>query len=140
MQGQIGIYLDLKEHLADELIPIIKRYEMEPDIVWYIPAFFMKEIKKVKKNCPECVIMPDPGKEKNIYKLVKKVQALVIATDMSKLSESFVKTAHENNAKVFTDDDKGTIEEWQKIIKWGTEGIQTDQPEKLITFLKKQNY
>ncbi len=138
-KGQIGIYLDLKEHLADELIPIIKRYEMEQDIVWYIPAFYMKEIKKVKKNCYKCIVMPDPGKEKNISRLVKKVQPFVIATDMSNLNESYVKTAHENNSKVFTDDEAGNIEEWKKIIKWGTDGIQTDQPERLIKFLKKQN-
>ena len=57
---------------------------------------------------------------------------------MSKLNESFVKTAHVDNAKVFVDEKKGTKEEWEQIINWGTDGIQTDNPAALIEFLKKR--
>jgi glycerophosphoryl diester phosphodiesterase len=28
--------------------------------------------------------------------------------------------------------------EWKKIIDWGTDGIQTDQPEALIEYLKRK--
>jgi glycerophosphoryl diester phosphodiesterase len=42
----------------------------------------------------------------------------------------------ELKVKVFTDDDAGNIEEWKKILSWGTDGIQTDNPEKLIQFLE----
>ena len=40
--------------------------------------------------------------------------------------------------KVIVDEDQGTEEEWEKIIGWGTDGIQTDNPEKLIEYLKNR--
>ncbi len=111
---------------------------MERDIVWYIPAIFMKEIKKVKKSCPKCVIMPDPGKEKNIKKVIEETQPKVLATDMGELSASYVKIAHQYGVKIFTDDKKATPQEWEQILKWGTDGIQTDQAKKLIERLNKK--
>ena len=135
-RGKIGIYLDLKEPNVKQLVEIIQRYEMERDIVWYVPASYMDVLKEIKINCHKCVPMPDPGPKKNIAKVVEQIHPQVLATDMSKLSESFVKTAHANNAMVFVDENDGTMTEWKKILKWGTDGIQTDRPEELIEFLR----
>ena len=137
-RGQIGIYLDLKEPLVPELLKIIQKYDMERDIVWYISASQMNTIKELQRLCYKCIAMPDPGPEKNIDEVVKQVRPRVIASDMGELSESFVKRSHDNNAKVFVDDKKGTTEEWEKIISWGTDGIQTDNPQALIEFLKNR--
>lgn len=137
-RGQIGIYLDLKEPLVPELIQIINKYDIERNIVWYIPASHMDLIKELKKLCYQCVPMPDPGGEKNIKEVERQVQPQVIASDMRNLSESFVKTAHTNNTKVFVDEDKGTKEEWEQIINWGTDGIQTNNPAALIDYLKNR--
>jgi len=57
---------------------------------------------------------------------------------MNNLNESFVKSAHAINAKVIVDEKKGTKEEWEQIINWGTDGIQTDNPAALIEFLKNR--
>ncbi len=135
-RGQIGIYLDLKEPLVLEIIKIIKKYEMERDVVWYIQASYMDILKSVKKNCSKCIHMPDPGPEENISKVVEQIHPLILASDMRNLSENFVKTAHANQAMVFVDEDKGTVDEWEKILRWGTDGIQTDHPDELIEFLK----
>ncbi len=137
--GQIGIYLDLKENLVSELVELIKKYNMERDIVWYIPASFMEPIKQVQDNCYKCLPMPDPGPAKNIVKVAKEVQPQVIATDMGELNSNYMKIAHENSIIVFVDEDKGNPKEWEKILDWGTEGIQTDKPEELIRFIKERN-
>jgi len=137
-RGQIGIYLDLKEPLVSELIQIINKYDLERDIVWYIPASHMDLIKELKNLCYKCLPMPDPGPEINIQEVERQVHPRLIASDMSKLSESFVKTAHANKAKVFVDEKKGTKEEWEQIINWGTDGIQTDNPALLIEFLQNR--
>ncbi|MDP2336995.1 MAG: glycerophosphodiester phosphodiesterase family protein [Bacteroidota bacterium] len=137
-RGQIGIYLDLKEPLVPELLQIIHKYDMERDIIWYIPASHMEIIKQLKSLCYKCVPMPDPGQEKNIGEVVNQVHPQVLASDMGQLNESFVKTAHAIQAKVFVDENKGTPEEWQQIINWGTDGIQTDDPAALIEFLKNR--
>ena len=137
-RGQIGIYLDLKEDLVDELVEIITKYEMEGDIVWYIPASYMDAIKDLKSLCPQCVPMPDPGPAENIAEVINQVQPPVIATDMGELSEEYIKIAHENNAMVFVDEDNGNEVEWSKILDWGTDGIQTDKPQDLIRFLSER--
>ena len=136
-RGKIGIYIDLKEPLVPEVLSLLQKYQMEGNAVWYIHHLRMKQIKKVNKSCDKCYVMPDPGKEKNIKKVVRKAKPVVLATDMSKLNDQFVKTAHKYNVKVFTDDDAGNVEEWKKILEWGTDGIQTNHPEKLIQYLKK---
>jgi len=139
-QGKIGIYLDLKDADPSSLIGIIKEYNMEAKIVWYIPAFYNKAIMEVKSSCPDCLVMPDPGAEKNIEKVITAYQPKVLASDMDQLAQSFVEKAHSKGALVFVDDDEddpGKWEkEWKKIMDWGTDGIQTDQPEALITYIK----
>lgn len=137
-RGQIGIYLDLKEPLVPELLKIIHRYDMEREIVWYISSSQMNTIKELQGLCYKCIAMPDPGPGKNIEEVVKQVRPRVIASDMGQLTESFVKTSHVNNAKVFVDDKKETPEEWEQIIKWGTDGIQTDNPQALIELIKNR--
>ena len=137
-KGKIGIYLDLKEPLIKELLPIIRKYRMGSDIIWYISGNRMEEIKLLKSLCVECIPMPDPGPEKNIAGICNQLHPRVLASDMGQLSESFVKTAHEYGAKVIVDEKKGTPEEWEQILNWGTEGIQTDNPEALLDFLKKR--
>jgi len=136
-KGKIGIYLDLKEPDVNAQVEIIKHYGMEQNIIWYIPASRMGVIKEVKMNCDKCIPMPDPGPKENIEKVFKEVQPLVIATDMGELNEEYMKIAKKYNIKVIVDEKDGTIEEWRKILKWGTDGIQTDNPEKLIEYLKR---
>ncbi|MEI8114638.1 MAG: glycerophosphodiester phosphodiesterase family protein [Bacteroidia bacterium] len=137
-RGQIGIYLDLKEPLVPELLRIIHKYDMERNIIWYIPASRMEIIKQLKTLCYQCIPMPDPGPEKNIQEVVTQIHPRMLASDMGQLNESFVKTAHANRLKVFVDEEKGTPAEWEQIIQWGTDGIQTDNPAALIKFLKNR--
>lgn len=138
-QGKIGIYLDLKEPIVPELIEIIKEYKMERNIVWCIPASRMDAIKQVEKFCNSCIVMPDPGDEKNVLPVIEKIHPLVIAPVMDDFSETYVKTCHANGVKVFVDEDKGTEDEWDWILNLGTDGIQTDNPEELIKFIKKRS-
>ena len=141
-QDKIGIYLDLKEADPKALIPIIKKYGMQEAIVWYLPASAHKELEAIKTNCPECLIMPDPGKKRNIKKVLNIYEPKYMASDMGHISKSFVRQLHANEVKVFVDDDeddpKKWQKEWQKLMKLGVDGIQTDQPEALIKFLSSQ--
>jgi len=135
-QGKIGIYLDLKAASIPALVEIIKKYGMEGDILWYIPASNMKGLKELVAVCPTCVPMPDAGPATNIEAVISQVRAKMLATDMGELSENFVKTAHQHYAMVTTDEKEGTPAEWKQIIEWKTDGIQTDNPAALIDYLK----
>jgi len=135
-KGKIGIYLDLKDAPVPELMKIIRKYNMERDIIWYIPAQYLLKEDNAAVLFGNSFPMPDPGTEKKLEKVIEKLKPCVIATDMSVLSQSFVETAHNAGAKVFVDEDKGTSAEWDKILRWKTDGIQTDDPEKLIHYLR----
>lgn len=137
-RGRIGIYLDLKEPLVPEVLRIIRKYDMERDVVWYIPASHMEIINQLKSLCNNCIPMPDPGAEENVAEVNAQVRPLVIASDMANLTDRFVKVAHESGTKVFADEKKGTPEEWEQMIQWGVDGIQTDNPAALIEFLKSR--
>lgn len=137
-KGKAGIYLDLKAAPVPDLIKIIKQYNMERDVLWYIPSDRVGEIAELRTDCPDCILMPDPGKAENVISVIERFDAKVLATDMGELDSIFIDNAHSHNSIVIVDEDKGTEEEWTRILEWHTDGIQTDDPEKLIAFLKKR--
>tara|TARA_R110000868_G_scaffold383617_1_gene650859 strand:- start:93 stop:923 length:831 start_codon:yes stop_codon:yes gene_type:complete len=142
-QGKIGIYLDLKDADPRDLIKIIKKYEMEENIVWYLPASAKKLLMDIKTNCSTCLIMPDPGQEENIKRVLDLFEPKFLASDMGNISNSYIEQAHQNQVKVFVDDDEDNPnkwqQEWQTLIDMSVDGIQTDQPEALISFIKSVN-
>jgi glycerophosphoryl diester phosphodiesterase len=136
--GKTGIYLDLKAAPVKQLADIVRQHGMEKEIIWYIPASDLGDISELKSSCPECILMPDPGSGKNIKPVHEMFNSCIIATDMGELSPEYVSTAHSNKQLVITDEKKGTQAEWQQIIDWKTDGIQTNSPEELISFLKSR--
>jgi glycerophosphoryl diester phosphodiesterase len=136
-KGKIGIYLDLKDAPVAELMKIIQKFDMEKDIIWYMPYQYLMNLENVDTLFGSSFIMPDPQNEKNLKPMFEKLNAGIVATDMGELSEHFVKVVHGNGAKVFVDEKEGTIVEWQKITDWKTDGIQTDNPAGLIEFLNQ---
>jgi glycerophosphoryl diester phosphodiesterase len=134
--GRIGIYLDLKAAPVSQLVQLIKREGMEKDIIWYISSSDSKDINELKASCPDCICMPDPGSADNIKSTADRFNNCILATDMDALNYEFVNIAHSHNIKVITDDKEGTPDEWTTILDWKTDGIQTDRPEELISFLK----
>lgn len=139
-KGKIGIYLDLKDAPVPDLVRLLKKYKMERDVVWYIPATYLKEIKELQTICPDCIPMVDPGSESRMDEVFSQIKTPALATDMGELSCNFVEKAHRNKAIVFVDEKEGTEAEWSMILKWKTDGIQTDRPEELIQFLKNQKH
>lgn len=138
-KGKIGIYLDLKEPDVKAQIDIIKEYGMERDIIWYISGSKSGVINAVKSNCHNCIVMPDPGHKENISNIAEKFNPTVIATDMGELNDDYMKLAKKYNIKVIVDEKRGTEKEWDKILKMGTDGIQTDKPERLIEYITNRD-
>lgn len=134
--GKIGIYLDLKEADPQVLIPLLRKYDMAQTTVWYLSAAQRELIQSVQRECPECRVMPDPGSETNISKAAELYHPDILATDMGQLSASFVMEAHRLGSMVFVDDRAAILQEWKRILSYGTDGIQTDQPEALIRYLQ----
>ncbi len=128
--GKIGIYLDLKNAPVEPLAKAIMAHDMEHNVIWYADV---DELKRMKETCPECVEMPDPGPEKFLAKLIEVAKPRVIASVWRYYSPSFVKTCHDAGAIVIVDESDPSC--WKDAIAWGSDGIQTNYPEKLIQYL-----
>ena len=134
-RGNIGIYLDLKEPLIEKIVTLIRKYNMESNVFWYVPVSHVDAIFLVKQLCPDCIAMPDPGKEINLEPTLQQLKPMIVAPVMKDFSETYVETAHKYGAKVFVDEDRGGEREWNRMLKLGADGIQTDNPEALINYL-----
>jgi glycerophosphoryl diester phosphodiesterase len=133
-RGRIGIYLDLKEAPVAPLVEAIQARGMEHDVLWYASA---DELKEVKRLCPECMEMPDPGPERHLPKLLEDLKPRVVASVWRHFSKSFVDRCHAAGAIVIVDESDPSC--WEQAIAWGSDGIQTDHPRYLIERLKQQN-
>jgi len=131
-KGKCGIYLDLKEAQVKPLVDKIKARGMERDVLWYADDH---ELEQVKGLCPKCIIMPDPGAEENMPNLIERFKPDVIAAVWRHYSQSFVEKCHDAGAIVIVDESDPNC--WEDALKWGSDGIQTDHPEELIEFLRK---
>jgi len=72
-KNEIGIYLDLKDAPVPELMELIRKYNMENDVVWYIPYQYLSQIENVNKLFCNSFPMPDPQSEENIKAAVEKI-------------------------------------------------------------------
>lgn len=130
-KGKIGIYMDLKQADTKEVADIISEYGMAHDVIWYASS---GELLALADHCPECLPMPDPGAERALPRLIERHQPKVIAAVWRHYSPTFVQTCHEAGAIVIVDESDPSC--WEDAIAWGSDGVQTDRPEKFIEFLK----
>lgn len=132
-KGKTGIYLDLKDGDVEELVKIIKQHGMEREILWYA---WPQNLNRLNQVCPHCIAMPDPILEINLPNTIKQFHPTVIASTWKRYSRKFVETCHQAGAIVIVDEsDPGC---WKEALQWGSDGIQTDHPAKLIEYLKQR--
>jgi glycerophosphoryl diester phosphodiesterase len=103
---------------------------MEREVLWYVGG---NNLKDLKRECPDCIGMPDPGPESNLATLLDEHRPKVVASVWRYYSKSFVEACHKAGAIVIVDESDPTC--WDDAVAWGSDGIQTDHPEELIDFL-----
>jgi glycerophosphoryl diester phosphodiesterase len=130
-KGRVGIYLDLKDASVDKVVSIVKRWDMAGQVLWYAD---FNELERVAKLCPECILMPDPGPEENLPKVIERFQPSVIAVVWRHYSQSFAAKCHQADAIVIVDESGPTC--WEDARAWNSDGIQSDHPAQLITLLE----
>lgn len=109
---------------------------MAHDVLWYGPIQYTAVMKQLQRQYPDIVLMPDPLTEQGIPYIVKELNPRVIAASWRNYSDSFVNTCHASNAIVIVDESDAGC--WEQAIDWGSDGIQTDEPAKLIEFLNSR--
>ncbi len=130
-RGRIGIYLDLKQADVVKVASLIQKYEMTEDVIWYTGGPPLRELRRC---CPDCIPMPDPGPEKNLSRLIQEISPKVVAATWKNITRSFVESCHESGSLVIVDDDGPDT--WSTMLEWGVDGIQTDHVDELIELLR----
>jgi glycerophosphoryl diester phosphodiesterase len=132
-KGKIGIYLDLKDAPVDEVANQIKAHGMQRQVVWCISP---DQVAVVKRACAECLPMPDPESEETLPRMLEQTAAKIVAPVWRDFSSTFAAKCHAIGVIVFVDEQKPDTGHWQLLLNWGADGIQTDDPEQLIKFLR----
>ena len=132
-KDRVGIYLDLKDASVDKAVSIVDKWDMTRQVLWYAD---FNELERVAELCPECILMPDPGPEANLPKVINRFEPLVIAAVWRYYSQSFVATCHQAGVIVIVDESGPDC--WQDALAWNTDGIQSDRPVQLIALLKRR--
>lgn len=133
-KDKIGIYLDLKNGSIEAIARRIKDHGMQRQVVWCISP---NEVDALRAACPNCIPMPDPESEETLPRMLERTKPTTVAPVWSDFSATFAAKCHDVGAMVFVDERESTRANWQQALDWGADGIQTDDPAKLIAFLRE---
>jgi len=131
-KGRCGIWLDLKDAPIPPLVELIRRRGMEHDVLWCIPP---EAVECLREACPECIEMPDPHDEKNLVPLIQNTKPRMVCPVWGDFSPTYAEKCHDAGVVVFVDEHSPSPSWWKKALEWGVDGIQTNDPARLIKFL-----
>jgi glycerophosphoryl diester phosphodiesterase len=137
--GKINVYVDTKIADPQQLVDTIVRHDMQDHVVIYGNPFFLYEVHKIR---PSLKIMPE-AMSADICKLllVRAMQPPVLAFDAGDFKDDVIGCAKDANAQIYVDrlGDADNSDAWQKAIDSGANGIQTNLPAELATYLRAHN-
>ncbi|MBT9330602.1 glycerophosphodiester phosphodiesterase [Paracidobacterium acidisoli] len=136
--GKINVYVDTKHADAQQLIDTIERHDMQDHVVIYGNPFFLYDVHKIN---PALKIMPEAGSPETCKFFVRALQLKVLAFDAGDFKDGAIDCAKQAGAQIFVDrlGDADNPETWQKAIDEGANGIQTNLPAELVTYLRAHN-
>ena len=140
-KGKVNIYVDHKEAPTDQVLSAIKAHGMEHQVLIYNGPDGLKEWKKLDDTLPVMPSLPDEfRKPGGIAQFEKSLAAEVLDGNLVEWTSKLVAEAHAAGVKVYVDNlgpndnEKG----FEKAIRMGVDGIQTDYPDRLIAYLAKR--
>lgn len=131
----IGIYLDLKDAPVEALAERIQAHNMQHQVVWCVSPHV---VGRIRDCCPSCIPMPDPESEASLPQMLSDTTPKIVAPVWSDFSATFSAPCHEAGAIVFVDEARSDPTNWQQALNWDADGIQTDDPEGLIEYLRQR--
>jgi glycerophosphoryl diester phosphodiesterase len=138
-RDKIGIYVDVKEASAKDLVTHIEQHGMSDHVVIYAGLSLSKEIQKLN---PKLKVMPEAGSVEGAKHLIERLHPRVVAFDAGDFTPEIIRVVKGANAQVYVDR-MGTTDApagWQSAIDAGADGIQTDHPAELVQYLREKGY
>jgi glycerophosphoryl diester phosphodiesterase len=138
-RGKIGIYVDVKNASAQDLVTHIDGQGMTDHVVIYCKANLCKQIEDLN---PKLKVMPESDSVEHSHMLVDLLRPKVIAFGAGDFTPEIIAVVKQANAQIYVDR-MGTTdgpEGWQSAIDAGADGIQTDRPGPLVEYLREKGY
>jgi glycerophosphoryl diester phosphodiesterase len=138
-RGRIGIYVDLKQASAQDLVTHIEQHGMSDHVVIYTGLSEGKEIQKLN---PKLKIMPEARSVQNAKQLIEQLHPQVMAFDAGDFTPEIIRVVKEAKVQIYVDrlGPADTPAVWQAAIDAGADGIQTDHPAELVKYLREKGY
>jgi glycerophosphoryl diester phosphodiesterase len=136
--GKINVYVDTKYADPQQLVDTIVRHDMQDHVVIYGNPFFLYDVHKIR---PTLKVMPEALSPDICKFIVRGMQPQVLAFDASDFKDEVIGCVKQANAQIYVDrlGDADNPETWQKAIDQGANGIQTNLPAELATYLGAYN-
>lgn len=138
-RGRIGVYVDLKNASAKDLVDHVEGHGMTDHVVVYCKLDRARQILALN---PRLKVMPEARSVENVHLLVGQLHPKVIAFGPGDFTPDIIRAARQAGAKVYVDR-MGTTDApdgWQAAIDAGADGIQTDRPGPLVEFLREKGF
>ena len=137
--GKIGVYVDVKNASAKDLVSHIDGHGMTDHVVIYCGLNLARQIQELN---PKLKVMPESNTVEHSKVLIEQLHPKVIAFGARDFTPEIIAVVKQANAEVYVDR-MGTTdnpEGWQSAIDAGADGIQTDRPGPLVEYLRQKGY
>jgi glycerophosphoryl diester phosphodiesterase len=138
-RGRIGVYVDVKNASARDLVAHIDGHGMTENVVIYCGLNLAKQIQELN---PKLKVMPESNTVEHSKLLIEQLHPKVIAFGARDFTPEIIAVVKQANALIYVDR-MGTTdapEGWQSAIDAGADGIQTDRPGPLVEYLRQKGY
>ncbi|WP_298300951.1 glycerophosphodiester phosphodiesterase family protein [Hydrotalea sp.] len=137
-KNKINIYLDFKNANVAKAWSLIQQAGMEHQIIVYPNT--LQQYQEWQVLAPQMPIITSvPAVSLSVNKLHTFYSTMPIAVVDNLYNDSLIKIAHAHHVKVWLDVEGAheTPEIWNKFLKMGVDGLQTDHPQQLLAYIKK---
>jgi glycerophosphoryl diester phosphodiesterase len=137
--GKIGVYVDVKNASAKDLVAHIDGHDMTDHVVIYCGLNLAKQIRELN---PRLKVMPESNTVDHSKLLIEQLHPKVIAFGARDFTPEIIGVVKAAHAEIYVDRMGLTDapEGWQSAIDAGADGIQTDRPGPLVEYLRQKGY
>jgi len=138
-RGKIGIYVDIKNATAQDLVTHIVEHGMADHVVMYCKAAMCKQIQDMN---PSLKVMPESNSVEHSHMLVDLLHPKVLAFGAGDFKPEIIAVSKQAHAAIYVDimGKTDAPEGWQAAIDAGADGLQSDRPGPLVEWLREKGY